>query len=272
LSCPRCGGTGFEIVERDGGEFARPCNCRSGRGDDPGDDFLARCRIPPRYEHCSLASFEPGTHHLRTALECCLRYCAGYPWLGEAEEGLGLLFSGVNGVGKTHLAVSVLRELVTEKGASGQFWDFHELVREIKRSYDPGTRTTEVQVLDPVVQTDVLLLDDLGAWRMTDWMVDTLFYVLNSRYLAKRTTLVTTNFQDVDREKASQADPTLRREYLIDRVGARLRSRLMEMCILVRVQGDDRRERRQEGMQQVVMGGSTLRAHRARSAKTPPER
>lgn len=261
MSCPRCGGTGFEIVERDGGEFARPCNCRGGHGDDPVDDFLARCRIPPRYEECSLADFDAGTHSLRRALERSLHYCEGYPWLGQTEEGLGLLFLGKNGVGKTHLAVGVLRELVTQKGASGQFWDFHELVREIKRSYDPGTRTTEVQVLEPVVQTDVLLLDDLGAWRMTDWMVDTLFYILNTRYLAKRATLVTTNFQDADKEEASHADPLRRREYLIDRIGARLRSRLMEMCVFIKVEGDDHRAARQESVQAVVRG-STLRGLR----------
>ena len=261
MSCPRCGGTGFEIVEKDGGEYARPCGCRRGRGDDPAGDFLARCRIPPRYEECSLADFSAGTHSLRSALERSLRYCEGYPWLGQTEEGLGLLYFGENGVGKTHLAVGVLRELVTQKGASGQFWDFHELVREIKRSYDPGTRTTEVQVLEPVVQTDVLLLDDLGAWRMTDWMVDTLFYILNSRYLAKRATLVTTNFQDVDKEKASQADPLHRREYLIDRIGARLRSRLMEMCVFIKVEGDDHRAASQASVQAVVRG-TTLRGLR----------
>jgi DNA replication protein DnaC len=261
LSCELCGGTGFEIVERDGGEFARPCACRRGDSDDPTSDFLARCRVPARYEECGLAGFDAGTHSLRSALERCLRYCEGYPWLGQTEEGLGLLFSGENGVGKTHLAVGVLRELVTQKGASGQFWDFHELVREIKRSYDPGTRTTEVQVLEPVVETDVLLLDDLGAWRMTDWMVDTLFYILNTRYLAKRATIVTTNFQDVDKDKASRADPLHRREYLIDRIGARLRSRLMEMCVFIRIEGTDHRAARQEGLQAVVKG-STLRSMR----------
>ena len=114
-----------------------------------------------------------------------MAYCSGYPHLG-ADEGLGLLFCGDNGVGKTHLAVGVLRELVETKGARGQFWDFHELIREIKSSYDPETKTTELQVLEPVVEADVLLLDDLGAWKMTDWMNDTLFYILNSRYMAKR--------------------------------------------------------------------------------------
>ena len=177
-----------------------------------------------------------------------MAFCAGYPHLG-ADEGLGLLFSGDNGVGKTHLAVAVLRELVVARGARGQFWDFHELIREIKSSYDPETKTTELMVLEPVVEADVLLLDDLGAWKMTDWMNDTLFYILNSRYMAKRPTVITTNYQDVTREEALAADPLRRREFLVERIGQRLRSRLMEMCLVVRMQGSDHRQARQQANQ-----------------------
>ncbi len=251
--CPRCAGTGFALVSRDGREFAQPCPCR--RPVAGAVDVLAACRIPPRYEHCTLVpGFEAFTPSLATALEKCLRYVQGYPYLATADEGLGLLFTGDNGVGKTHLAVGVLRELVAQKGVTGQFWDFHELIREIKSSYDEDTRTTELQVLEPVVEADVLLLDDLGAWRLTDWMNDTLFYILNSRYLAKRATLITTNFQDVDRETAVKADALRRREYLIDRIGQRLRSRLMEMCLVVNLQGTDYRQARQASNQAVVGG------------------
>ncbi|MET0557008.1 MAG: DNA replication protein DnaC, partial [Vicinamibacteria bacterium] len=121
--CAVCGDTGFQLVEKDGREFARPCTCRRARGE--AASFLDRARVPPRYEHCSLANFDGGNASLRAALEKAMSYSTGYPHLG-AQEGLGLLFTGSNGVGKTHLAVSVLRELVETKGASGQFWDFHE--------------------------------------------------------------------------------------------------------------------------------------------------
>jgi DNA replication protein DnaC len=247
-TCERCRGTGFEIVERDGREFAQPCACRGQAGSGARDTGLGACRIPPRYEHCTLENFTPGSPSLGAALEKAVAFCAGYPHLG-ADEGLGLLFCGDNGVGKTHLAVAVLRELVTAKGARGQFWDFHELIREIKSSYDPETKTTELQVLHPVVEKDVLVLDDLGAWKMTDWMNDTLFYILNSRYMAKRPTVITTNYQDVTREAALAADRLRRREFLVERIGQRLRSRLMEMCLVVRMQGTDHREASQQGIQ-----------------------
>jgi DNA replication protein DnaC len=251
--CAACGGTGFAIVEKDGREFAQPCTCRrpaaGGRV-----DLVALCRIPPRYENCSLAIFDPGNPSLVAAHEKAVSYCSGYPYLGAVNEGLGLLFTGDNGVGKTHLAVAVLRELCEKKGARGQFWDFHELIREIKNSYNEETRTTELQVLEPVVEADVLLLDDLGAWKMTDWMNDTLFYILNSRYLAKRATLITTNYQDADREAVLSADPLRRREFLVERIGQRLRSRLMEMCVVIPMRGLDHRRVRQEG-NQVALGG-----------------
>jgi DNA replication protein DnaC len=245
--CERCGGTGFEIISRGGREYAQACACRRASSLVASDPASA-CRIPPRYEHCTLGSFEPGSPSLAAALEKAMAFCSGYPHLG-ADEGLGLLFSGDNGVGKTHLAVGVLRELVETKGARGRYWDFHELIREIKSSYDPETKTTELQVLEPVVEADVLLLDDLGAWKMTDWMNDTLFYILNSRYMAKRPTIITTNYQDVTREEALAADPLRRREFLVERIGQRLRSRLMEMCLVVRLQGSDHRQARQQANQ-----------------------
>ena len=258
MDCERCGGTGFEIVTRRGREFALPCGCRRASREGSGQDgFLAACRVPPRYDHCTLASFEPGNRSLRAALEKALSYASGYPHSGD-HQGLGLLFTGGNGVGKTHLAVAVLHELVSNRGAHGRFWDFHELIREIKNSYDFETRTTEVQVLAPVVEAEVLLLDDLGAWKMTDWMNDTLFYILNSRYIAKRPTLITTNYPDADREKVLSADPLVRREYLVERIGQRLRSRLMEMCVVIGMEGPDWRQLRQESHRRVALSGRAL--------------
>jgi DNA replication protein DnaC len=242
---------GFEIVTQDGREFARPCACRHTAG--ATEDWLLACRLPPRYAHCSFATFETGNASLEEARETAMRYCSRYPF-SQDDEGLGLLFTGENGVGKTHLAVAVLGELIASKGARGQFWDFNELIREIKNSYNPETRMTEEQVLEPVISADVLLLDDLGAWKMTDWMIDTLFYILNGRYLAKRVTLITTNFEDVDRQTARSADSLARKEFLVERIGQRLRSRLLEMCLVVPMKGHDFRETRQSGKRVAVLG------------------
>jgi DNA replication protein DnaC len=254
-TCEHCGGTGFRIVERAGREFAEQCACRRMAMPKDGDALLTACRVPVRYEHCTLGSFIPRTPQHRAALEMAMGFCTGYPHLGS-EEGLGLLFAGNNGVGKTHLAVATLLELAANKGVRGQFWDFHELMREIKRSFDPETKTTEMQVLDPVVEIDILLLDDLGAWKITDWMNDTLFYILNSRYLARRPSLITTNFQDVTAREALEADQYRRKEFLIDRIGHRLRSRLAEMCLKIPLDGDDFRETRRPAQKTAIFGTS----------------
>ena len=253
MSCAHCEGTGFVISAREGKEFAQPCACRRSGASASGTSRLATARIPLRYEHCVLTNFDAVSPSLRAAHERALSYSVGYPHLGS-EEGLGLLFTGNSGVGKTHLAVAVLQELAERKGVRGQFWDFQELMREIRNSYDPETKTTELQVLQPVVEMDLLVLDDLGAWKMTDWMNDTLFYILNSRYLARRATLITTNFFDVAPDQAARADHLLKKEYLVERVGTRLRSRLMEMCLVVQIEVDDFRQNRQAGNRNAVLG------------------
>jgi DNA replication protein DnaC len=247
MACEECGGTGFAIVERDGREFAHRCACRRDVAADSVDGILAACRLPPRYRHCDFEHFAAGSPMLAAALEKTLAYCSGYPHTDEADRGMGLLFTGDNGVGKTHLAVAALRELATAKGVRGQFWDFHELIREIKNSYNNETKTTELQVLEPVIETELLVLDDLGAWKMTDWMNDTLFYILNSRYMSQLATIITTNFQDIDPATARKDTSFRTKEYLGERIGFRLRSRLMEMCVVINIQGQDHRTQAQHG-------------------------
>jgi DNA replication protein DnaC len=255
-ACTVCGDTGFEQIEKDGREFVRPCVCRRPQSSARTvDAFMAATRVPARYEHCDFLSFE-GDGVLISAKERAMTFAGEYPHSGF-DHGLGLLFTGDSGVGKTHLAVAVLRELWIGKGARGQFWDFHELIREIRNCYNEETRTTELQILDPVIEADVLVLDDLGAWKMTEWMLDTLFFILNGRYMAKRATIITTNFPDAPPDVARKAGDR-RREYLVDRIGVPLRSRLMEMCIVVPMTGMDFRQIRQEGRQPRGWKGSVL--------------
>jgi DNA replication protein DnaC len=204
-------------------------------------------RIPRRYEHCIFPTYEPSSLLQKEARDKAERYVDAYQTRGVKapnDAGLGLLFTGGNGTGKTHLAVATLTELAFRHGISGQFWDYHELLREIRNSYDAKTTLTEYELLEPIIEMEVLLLDDLGAWKMTDWMNDTLFYILNRRFLALRPSIITTNYPDKQPslEELRDADPSVTREYLVDRIGPKLRSRLLEGCTVIRLDGIDRRQ------------------------------
>jgi DNA replication protein DnaC len=144
----------------------------------------------------------------------------------------GLVLSGPVGVGKTHLAVSTLKGL-TERGYTCLFYEFGSLLKEIQDSYNPNTKTSELTVLRPVLVADVLVLDELGASKPTDWVRDTMAHIINSRYNDRRLTIFTTNYPD---ERMDGREETLE-----DRIGVRLRSRLFEMCRSVKIKGDDYR-------------------------------
>ena len=212
--------------------------------------LLERARIPARYEHCEFASFEAAYNGpnrlLAKALFEAKKFVEEYP-----VENTGLLFIGPIGVGKTHLAVSIIKELMSAKGIPCLFYDYRELLKQIQNSYNPAEPTTEMQVLRPVFDAEVLVLDELGAVKPTEWVWDTVSHILNTRYNDKRTTIITTNYTDqppgeVVRKSFSQSEAAraaARDETLGDRIGERMRSRLHEMCRSVEMQGEDFRQK-----------------------------
>ncbi len=253
LACPHCGGSGLKVILRaDGEQFAAECECRIAR---KATVRLDRARIPERYTHCLLENFETGFHgadaSLGMALVSARRFADSFPL---ETAGRGLLLTGGIGAGKTHLAVGVLRELVEQKGARGLFIDYRELLKEIQHSYNPQVATTELDILRPVFEAEVLVLDELGAVKPTDWVWDTVAHILNTRYNHKRTTIITTNYPNhppamvespggyAPQSQLSAAKKAMREETLGDRIGERMRSRLQEMCILVKIQGEDFRQ------------------------------
>jgi DNA replication protein DnaC len=143
---------------------------------------------------------------------------------------------GSVGVGKTHLAVAILRGLIETYGVQGLFYQSGALLKEIQDSYNPISQTSELKVLAPVFEADVLVLDELGASKPTDWVRDTLMQIINTRYNDKKLTIFTTNYLD---ERRSETDT---RETLEERISIPLRSRLYEMCRTVLIEGRDYRK------------------------------
>jgi DNA replication protein DnaC len=220
--CDECFGTGTKIDPVKG---AMPCPCRR-----PGrfKTLLSAARIPRRYAGCSFETFktQPGTAQDH-ALLLAQSLVAEYPAVER-----GLLFMGAAGVGKTHLAVAIIRGLI-EKGFAGVFTEFGALLKEIQDSYNPISKSSELKVLAPIYQTDVLVLDELGATVPTDWVRDTMYQIINKRYNDKKLTVFTTNYFDETGPNGEKP--------LSERISARLRSRLYEMCTKVMIEGEDYR-------------------------------
>jgi DNA replication protein DnaC len=208
---------------------------------------LASARIPKRYEHCELSNFEfegPHAHLARARMQAC-RFVEEY---GLENDSAGLLIIGSIGVGKTHLAVGIIKELILTKGSACLFYDYRELLKQIQNSYNESVKATELDVLRPVFDTEVLVLDELGAVKPTEWVWDTVSLILNTRYNDNRTTIITTNYPDESAREANgtsdfaRAQRATRGETLGDRIGERMRSRLHEMCRIVKMEGADFRQ------------------------------
>jgi DNA replication protein DnaC len=252
--CPLCEGTGWKTVPASSnGRSASVsindrrvtrCDCRLRAR---AQSLVAAARIPKRYEHCELSNYDtdfPGAH---PSLAEAHFIASGFAKKCDPRGDKGLLIIGKIGTGKTHLAVGILKELILNRGIPCLFYDYRELLKEIQNSYNSTVQTTELDVLRPVFETDVLVLDELGAVKPTEWVWDTVSLILNTRYNDNRTTIITTNFDDQPAAGASAsispARAATRGETLGDRIGERMRSRLHEMCRIITLDGSDFRQK-----------------------------
>lgn len=240
--CEHCFGTGVEIVP---GKGARTCTACLSKA---GNRLLEAARIPRRFRECSFHNYYPKNDSQYWAHHFGRKLVEEYPAIQT-----GLLLMGPVGVGKTHLAVAILLGLVA-RGVRCLFYESGTLLKGIQDSYNPISKTSELRVLAPVYQAEVLVLDELGATVPTDWVRDTLYHIINTRYSDKKLTVFTTNYMDelaVEYEEGANAagragnkSSARTRELttLEERIGVPLRSRLYEMCTKVVIKGEDYRK------------------------------
>lgn len=237
-TCKICGGTGWEFIKEDALNTARRCpECYLKK---TKIKRLTSANIPSRYEHCTLENYHPQHATQKKAKQIAIRFIEEYPDINS-----GLFFMGTCGVGKTHLAVATMRSIL-DKGFSCIFYDFRELLKKLQHSYNIESELTEEDVLRPVIEKDILLLDELGAQKITSWIRDTLTYIINRRYNDNKITIITSNYVDNPVKNKESKDEE---ENLTDRIGYRLRSRLNEMCKIVVMDGLDFRLNRQTALQ-----------------------
>ncbi|HLK70235.1 MAG TPA: ATP-binding protein [Bryobacteraceae bacterium] len=237
--CPKCGGLGFIIVEGASVSGAKPCDCRF-RGKT--ERMEGRAQIPPLYRNTSFDNFVvPGPENpiarreLTNVLMTVKNFVRDFP----NPSRPGLLLIGEPGTGKTHLAVSALRRIV-EKGFECLFWDYQTLLNSIKAGYDASSNSSNREAYHDALDAEVLLLDDLGAHRVTDWVEDTVTSIVTYRCNNQKPLIATTNVPDGDAgvaviQKNVALDKFEHRRTLAEQVGPRARSRLFEMCTVVRM-------------------------------------
>lgn len=279
--CPICGGSGWKVVERatEGAQavvtretapsgasaaaaktvWAVPCDCTAS---DRGERIFTRARIPERYRHCDFENYDTDLYEhgsaktwndsIKQAKLIVQRFADEYiPPTPETGFEQGLLLMGPCGVGKTHLAVAALKQIVS-RGHAAVFYDYRELLKEIQDSYNAESQSTEMSVLEPVLKAQVLVLDDVGSSKPSAWALETVGHILNTRYNDRRVTLLTSNFLDAESPANTAASrtghasalgrPTAMEDTLSERVGTRIRSRLYEMCRTVEIVAPDYRK------------------------------
>ncbi|MFI5027976.1 MAG: ATP-binding protein [Solirubrobacterales bacterium] len=244
-ACPLgvCDGSGWILGPED---VARPCECRESRLKRGRGRGVASV-IPARYRG---VSFErPPVSDM--ARDTGTRVAVGEvrKFIGALDENLasgrGIWFLGDVGTGKTTLAM-LISKTALERGRSVAIYSMPKLLTRIRRTYDaePGG-DTYATFFERLTSVDLLHIDDLGAERQTEWVIEQLYSIVNERYESKRAIMFTTNTDKVEEERDREGSGALDSisEMVVEKqIGRRTFSRLTEMCgDPIRLLGQDRR-------------------------------
>ena len=264
VKCPQCRGARY-LTSREGGyEVAVPCRCA---GMFTRVQLFNDTKIPAGYAHKKLVC--EGTHDVEVArrLGAKLDYDGFYDRknasLREAAARIreydrtftdaqrrGLVLVGGFGLGKTHLVCALLASLTLRNGVSCRFVDYHVLTSKIRWTFDGDKEDSESSIIEPLVDTQVLVIDDIGKAQASNWALSVLDQIVTRRYNARRVIFATTNYVpelEQQREQGEMATRSQRRrrdlsESLEERVGERLVSRLRATCDFVTLEATDYRK------------------------------
>ena len=246
-TCPSCGGTGWKVVQRQDISGAERCDCSYG---ERAQHLEERASIPPLYARASFDNFELPQDNpiVRRELAGAMTTVKSFTREFPVGKQLGLLLIGDPGCGKTHLAVAALRSLMA-RGFEGLFFDYQNLLDRIQKGWDSTAGVSDREAYSTAMEAPVLLLDDLGARRVHDWVEDTVASIITYRCNNRKSLIATTNLPDQDVTDSMLDSEKRTRVSLAERIGARARSRLFEMCKVVHLRGvPDYRVRRSQAV------------------------
>ena len=164
------------------------CECWQG---EHNRRLFEEARIPARYRRCDFDNFQVYPNEkLTNAVIAVRRFAEAFP---NSPKGICLI--GPHGIGKTHLAVAALRSALG-RGCEGIFYEVSDLLRLIRSTYNPVTKTAEMDILQPLVSVQLLVLDDVGKEKTSEWVEETMTFIVNSRYNNRLTTIFTSNYED----------------------------------------------------------------------------
>jgi DNA replication protein DnaC len=195
------------------------------RRDARVESLLDKSGISKRLKRYTFANFKPYVSPgAARAVERVEDYLAR--WEENREAGRGLYLCGGVGTGKTHLAVAVLNEIVRKKRMPSLFVTVPELLDNLRETYNKPGRNLD-EWMDAVQNADLLVLDDLGSERPTEWVRERIFVIVNHRYREALPTIFTSNIGPKD---------------LAAQLGERTASRIIAMCDWIGLEGEDYRE------------------------------
>ena len=231
-TCNRCNNTGWVMIKKDEQEFAQKCGCQE------EETYLKKseiANIPPLFLGWKLEGFTPqkGDPSQTKIKQVVQEFIDDYP---AVKDNKGLLIQGPVGVGKTRLLCAIASGLIKKIESIDVYYiDWNDLVREMRSGEDHSTRDffSINQLMIKLISVDLLLFDELGASKLSEWVQDNIYHLFNRRYNNQKLTVCATNYPDKSMDN---------QETLAQRIGIRIRSRLYEMTKAYKIAGSDYRQ------------------------------